>query len=209
MREISTILFDMYGVIIEESKGRFLPYTYMHFEAAEHDRIKRLFREEQLFTRAGNGELSSDAFLSLLGYENPQYHMKDYLDNYLTLDSGFIPFAEAYYQRLDFVLLSNDVSEWSAHITAHHGLNKYFKDKIVSGDVKCRKPDKRIFELTLERIGRAASECVFIDNSVINLEAAEALGVRPILFNRDGVEYAGRAVNSFAELTSLLCAGCV
>lgn len=200
MREISTIIFDMYGVILEESKGKFVPYTYMHFDASEHDQIRKRFREEQLFTRAGNGEFSSDTFLSLLGYEDPQYYMKDYLDNYLTLDSGFIPFAEAHYRKLDFVLLSNDVSEWSAYITEHYGLNKYFKDKIVSGDVKCRKPDKKIFELTLDRIGKAASECVFIDNSVINLEAAEALGIRPILFNRDGAEYAGRTVNSFAEL---------
>ena len=28
MQKISTILIDMYGVIIEESKGKFLPYTY-------------------------------------------------------------------------------------------------------------------------------------------------------------------------------------
>lgn len=200
MGEITTIILDMYGVIIEESRGKFVPYTYTHFDASEHDRIRKLFREEQLFTRAGNGEFSSDTFLSLLGYENPQYHMKDYLDNYLTLDNRFLPFAEAFYRRYDFVLLSNDVSEWSAYITEHYGLNKYFKDKIVSGDVKCRKPDKRIFELTLDKIGRAAAECVFVDNSVANLEAAAALGMNPVLFNRDGEVYTGEIVNSFEEL---------
>lgn len=204
MRRITTIILDMYGVIIEESKGKFVPYTYTHFDASEHDRIRKLFREEQLFTRAGNGEFSSDTFLSLLGYENPQYHMKDYLDNYLTLDNGFLPFAEAFYRQYDFVLLSNDVSEWSAYITEHYGLNKYFKDKIVSGDVKCRKPDKRVFELTLDRIGRPAPECVFVDNSVANLEAAAALGMNPVLFNRDGEVYTGEIVNSFEELAQWL-----
>lgn len=204
MRRITTIILDMYGVIIEESKGKFVPYTYTHFDASEHDRIRKLFREEQLFTRAGNGEFSSDTFLSLLGYENPQYHMKDYLDNYLTLDNGFLPFAEAFYRQYDFVLLSNDVSEWSAYITEHYGLNKYFKDKIVSGDVKCRKPDKRIFELTLDRIGRAAPECVFVDNSVANLETAAALGMNPVLFNRDKESYAGVTVDSFEELAQWL-----
>lgn len=200
MREISTIILDMYGVIIEESKGKFVPYTYTHFDETQHDRIRKLFREEQLFTRAGNGEISSDTFLSMLGYENPQYHMRDYLDNYLTVDKGFLPFAEAFYRQYDFVLLSNDVSEWSAYLTEHYGLNKYFKEKIVSGDVKCRKPDKKIFELTLDKIGRAASECVFVDNSVTNLEAAAALGMNPVLFNRDGEAYTGEIVNSFEEL---------
>ena len=30
MQNISTILLDMYGVIIEESKGNFIPYTNAH-----------------------------------------------------------------------------------------------------------------------------------------------------------------------------------
>ena len=113
--------------------------------------MTKQFRQEQLFTKAGNGEISSDMFLALLGFENPQYHMKNYLKNYLTLDSAFITFAEKYSKSIDFVLLSNDVSEWSAFITDYYNLDKYFKDKIVSGDVKCRKPDKQIFEIALKK----------------------------------------------------------
>ena len=84
--------------------------------------------------------------LTLLGYDNPVFHMKNYIENYLTLDSGFIPFAEKYYEQYDFVLLSNDVSEWSRYITEYHRLDRYFKEKIVSGDVKCRKPERKIYE---------------------------------------------------------------
>lgn len=47
----------MYGVILEESKGNFIPYTFQHFNNTEYDRFTRLFREEQLFTKAGNGEM--------------------------------------------------------------------------------------------------------------------------------------------------------
>lgn len=204
MEKITTILIDMYGVILEESKGRFIPYTFHCFEKAEHERLKRQFKEEQLFTRAGLGEFTSDEFLSMLGYDNPQYHMKDYIEKHLTLDSGFIPFAEKYYQQYDFVLLSNDVSQWSSYITEYHQLNKYFTGKIVSGDVRCRKPEEKIYELALERIGKRPKECLFIDNSVKNLEAAELLGIVPVLFNRDGEEYEGRIVNSFGELDRML-----
>lgn len=142
--------------------------------------------------------------MSLLGYENPQYHMKNYIENYLTLDSSFINFAEAYYKKYDFVLLSNDVSEWSSYIIEYHQLTKYFKYKIVSGDVKCRKPEKRIYELTLEKIKKSPSECLFIDNSVKNLEVASQLGIQTILFNRDDESYADTIVNSFSELDILL-----
>ena len=90
----SVLLIDMYGVIIEESKGNFIPYTLAHFPEAEHGRLLRALREEQLFTRAGNGELSSEVFLKKLGYADPVETMRDYLEHYLTLDAGFKPFAE-------------------------------------------------------------------------------------------------------------------
>lgn len=204
MQKISTIMLDMYGVIIEESKGNFIPYTYEHFNETEYERLTRQFKQEQLFTKAGNGEISSDTFLTLLGYEDTQYHMENYLKNYLTLDSAFIPFAEKYYKSVDFVLLSNDVSEWSAFITDYYKLDKYFKDKIVSGDVKRRKPDKQIFELTLERIGKKPSECIFVDNSAANLNVSNELGICPVLFNRDKVEYEGITVNTFEELAEIV-----
>ncbi|MBR2409840.1 MAG: HAD-IA family hydrolase [Lachnospiraceae bacterium] len=204
MNKITTLIFDMYGVIIEESKGNFIPYTYNHFDESEYERITRQFRVEKLFTKAGNGEINSDTFLSMLGFENPQFHMKDYIENHLTLDAGFVPFAERFAGQYEFVLLSNDVSEWSAYITEHHGLDKYFSHKIVSGDVKCRKPERKIYELALERIGKKPEECLFIDNTVKNLLVAQELGIVPVLFDRDKEEYAGVKVNTFEELAQVI-----
>lgn len=204
MRKITTILLDMYGVILEESKGNFIPYTFKSFDQAEYDRLTRQFREEKLFTRAANGEMTSDEFLMRLGFEDPRFHMINYINNFLTLDPGFREFAEKYYRQYDFVLLSNDVAEWSAWITEHHDLDQYFTQKIVSGDVKCRKPDRKIYEIALEKAGKKPEECCFVDNSVKNLITAAELGIEPILFNRDGEEYTGTIVNSFAELADLL-----
>lgn len=204
MSKKKSILLDMYGVILQESKGYFIPYTYEHFDESEYERITYLFRKEKLFTKAGNGELSSDEFLTMLGYQDPQRHMRDYIENHLTLDPSFVPFAERFYKNQDFVLLSNDVSEWSTYITSFYQLDKYFRYKIVSGDVKCRKPDKQIFEIALEEIKKQPGDCLFIDNSVENLRAAEELGIVPILFNRDGVEYDGITVNTFKELAEII-----
>lgn len=204
MNKITTILFDMYGVIIEQSKGKFIPYTFKSFDESQHERLNKQFREDKLFLKAGNGEIDSDTFLSLLGFADPRYHMKDYIENYLTLDPGFKPFAEEFSEEYEFVLVSNDVAAWSEYLTEYHGLNKYFKEKIVSGDVKCRKPDRRIYELALERAGKSPDECIFIDNKVENLLIADELGIYPVLFNRDGEEYDGTVVNTFEELAVLL-----
>ena len=181
------ILIDLYGVIIEESKGYFIPYTYEHFAESEYERITKAFREEKIFSKAQIGVLSSNEFLEYLGYDDPFAAMKDYLSNYLTLDVGFETFAEKVGSEYKLVLLSNDVSEWSEYLTDIHGINK-----------------SEIFELTLSRLGCRAEDCVFIDNSVNNLQVAASLGIKPILFNRDGVTYDGTVVNNFLELESVL-----
>jgi putative hydrolase of the HAD superfamily len=207
MNNIQYIFIDMYGVIIEESKGYFIPYTYKHFAESEYERITKAFREEKLFGKAQVGKLSSHDFLAHLGYDDPEAAMKDYLENYLTLDADFKGFAEKAVKEYKLVLLSNDVSEWSKYLTELHGIDKYFHDKIVSGDVGFKKPDSEIFTLAASRLGCRVENCVFIDNGVNNLNAAVELGIKTILFNRDCVEYEGVTVNSFSELENLLLDG--
>lgn len=204
MEKRRTLLIDMYGVIIEESKGYFIPYTFEHFDKKEHDRLTKAFREEKLFTKAGNGYLSSDEFLSTLGYRNPTETMQDYLTDFLTLDQDFPWFAEQNYQLYDFVLLSNDVKEWSKHLFELHGLHKYFKDSIVSGEIHMRKPESRIFLYAVQRIRCNPQKCIFIDNSVRNLDAAQEIGINTVLFNRDHETYSGNIVNNFRELDHFL-----
>lgn len=201
---ITTVILDMYGVIIKESKGRLIPYALAHFPEAEHERIGRLIHDEQLFTRSALGEISSDEFLGRLGFADPQFTMRDYLDQCVTFDEGFLAFAERFKGRVRFALLSNDVSEWSRYIVARYGLDAYLCERIVSGDVHCRKPDSRIYQIALERLGVGGDECAFVDNSVANLDAAARFGMSAVLFNTDGVQYGGATVYAFSALAGWL-----
>ncbi|WP_202945080.1 HAD family hydrolase [Mycolicibacter sinensis] len=55
-----------------------------------------------------------------------------------------------------------------------------FTDTVISSVVGMRKPDPRIYEIALQRCGRPAHECVFVDDSEANLAPARALGIRSI-----------------------------
>lgn len=204
IKNYTTIFIDMYGVILKESKGNFAPYTYKNFPESEHERIKKLFDEEKLFIKAQLGAVSSEEFLKKLGFDNPENAVKDYIENNLTLDEGFIAFAEKVKEKYDLVLISNDIAEWSDYITRFFGIEKYFKSKFISSDIQSRKPDFKIFDTALEKLGLSAAECIFVDNRAKNLVAAEEVGLSPILFDRDGEHYYGASVSSFAELLSLI-----
>ncbi len=204
IKTYTTLLIDMYGVILNESKGRLLDYSRDNLTKEEYERVEKLIYDQRLFDKAGLGEINAREFMNMLGYSDWEYHSKRYIDNYLTLDSGFIDFAERVKDKYELVLLSNDVSEWSSYICEKFGLNKYFKHKTVSAEVKCRKPSLEIYDLTLDKINRSPYECMFIDNNAQNLVAAEEVGISPILFNRDNEHYYGMTVYSFSELYDMI-----
>jgi 2-haloacid dehalogenase len=58
----------------------------------------------------------------------------------------------------------------------------WFESILVSADVGLIKPDPRIFELLLARIGRPPAACVYIDDNPKNVAAAAALGLDAIAF---------------------------
>jgi len=65
-----------------------------------------------------------------------------------------------------------------------------FDDAVISGHVGAVKPDRRIFEILFERVGRRPEELVFVDDQIKNIEAARALGMPAIHF-RPGVDLEG------------------
>jgi len=66
--------------------------------------------------------------------------------------------------------------------TIHPFLADSFIDMVVSGEEKLLKPDPAIFRVLLERQNLAAQDCVFIDDSAPNVEAARLLGFHALLF---------------------------
>jgi epoxide hydrolase-like predicted phosphatase len=55
--------------------------------------------------------------------------------------------------------------------------HEMFDAVVISGEVGMRKPEPRIFELALKRIGLPAEECVFIDDVAHNIVGAELAGL--------------------------------
>jgi HAD superfamily hydrolase (TIGR01509 family) len=68
---------------------------------------------------------------------------------------------------------------------AEWGIRDLFDVVFCSGDEGVIKPDPAAFALTLERLGVAPGEAVFIDDTPGHVEAARALGLSGIHFTTD------------------------
>ena len=63
--------------------------------------------------------------------------------------------------------------------------HRYFDGTIVSAFEGCIKPERRIYEILLERYGLKAQECLFIDDMPANVQGARNAGMDAYLFNND------------------------
>jgi putative hydrolase of the HAD superfamily len=137
------------------------------------------------------GEISEAAFLEqltdalepLLGHR-PQMHR----------------FREIYFEALDpnppmielmrelkaggyrMAMLTNNVREWEPLWRPMLPVDEIFETVVDSGFVGCRKPESRIYALTLERIGLPAERCLFVDDIEVNCEGAEGAGMTAVHF---------------------------
>lgn len=82
--------------------------------------------------------------------------------------------------------LTNWSSELFVHARERHAFLAWFDDIVVSGEEGTLKPSDEIFQILHQRIGRPLTECVFVDDSPANVEAAARSGVDAIEFTDAG-----------------------
>jgi putative hydrolase of the HAD superfamily len=83
---------------------------------------------------------------------------------------------------LRLAICTNNVREWESRWRAMLPIDEIFDVVVDSAFVGTRKPEPRIYEITLERVGASPDEAVFIDDVEHNCDAARALGIRSVWF---------------------------
>jgi putative hydrolase of the HAD superfamily len=99
-------------------------------------------------------------------------------------------------------LLTNNVREWEHKWRSMlPEIDEIFEVIVDSAFVGMRKPDPRIYTLTVERLGDGVrpEDCVFIDDIEVNCQAARELGMKAVQFHS--------AEQTIAEVEALLDRG--
>ncbi len=98
---------------------------------------------------------------------------------------------------LKVALLTNNVKEFGSAWRATFPVDELFEAVVDSSEVGMRKPDRRIYALTCERLAVAPSAAVFVDDNRDNVEAARAVGM-------DAVHFGDDPLVGLAELDTIL-----
>jgi epoxide hydrolase-like predicted phosphatase len=94
--------------------------------------------------------------------------------------------------RYQVALLSNAFPTQRQAIREQHGLDVHaeFDVYVNSAEVGLSKPDPAIYQLTLERLGVAPEQAIFLDDSLRNIDSARQLGICTIHFVEPDVSLA-------------------
>lgn len=177
---IKWVVFDAMGVLFvvgDDTNELLVPFIQQRNTAVSREQVNASY------LRVSLGEIVPVEFWRQvgLGQRYPEVE-KEYLDSQLTLNRTVVSVAESLASHYRIGLLSNDVSDWSVYLRAKHRLD-FFSAVVISGDVRLRKPDPRIYESFLHLTGATGAECVFVDDRAKNLVPAKAIGMRTILFS--------------------------
>jgi 2-haloacid dehalogenase len=176
------ILFDMGGVLLQWSPLALYQKHFPHIPRAE---IETFFREVDFTAwnlQQDKGRSFDEGVRELSArFPHRAELIRAYHDHWPDCISGPIHGTEAMLQRLKrdglgLYGLTNFSTEKFALTRQMFPFISLLDDVIVSGDVKLVKPDPAIYALTLARIGCAAPECVFVDDSLHNITAAREFG---------------------------------
>ncbi|MEA3051732.1 MAG: 2-haloacid dehalogenase [Sphingomonadales bacterium] len=105
-----------------------------------------------------------------------------------------IPGVHAIVEALDerdvplFAITNFSAEFWAPFRTREDEFFRRFRGIVVSGEEKLLKPDPAIYYRALDRFGLKAAEALFVDDRLINVEGAEAVGMHGHLFtDADGL----------------------
>ena len=81
-----------------------------------------------------------------------------------------------------YTILTNNSPEIEAHMEAVYKIPKFYDHFISSGTYNLGKNDPKLFEEVLAKLMATPEQCIFVDDTRDNVEAAASLGITGILY---------------------------
>lgn len=187
MSQIKAIVFDFGNVLLEWNPRN----VYQRFFPDDPDGIERFlqevhFMEWNLLQDKGRPFAEGVAVLSK---EFPHYaHLiQAFHDHWVeslgdSIDGTIEIMKELKQAGYPLYGLSNWSAETFPYARQKHDFFDLLDDMVISGEVGHVKPNSEIFQIMLDRIRRPAEECLFIDDSLANIQQAQKMGFTAVHF---------------------------
>lgn len=180
------VLWDLGGVILrtEDWEPR---HCLDRMLDLPNGKIYKLVFESEISRKATIGEATNDDLWMWVGQQlelssDELAFVRDEFWSGDQIDLELIRFIRARTNGTKMGLLSNGWSSTRRFLEERWHIADIFDDIIVSAEVELAKPDRRIYQLALDRLGVEAEQTIFIDDFDENIQGARELGIHGIRF---------------------------
>ncbi len=184
---IKAIIFDFGNVLLEWNPR----YVYQRYFPNDPEGMEHFLEEVDFMNwnaQQDKGRTFAEG-VALLSEQFPHYSglIQAYHDNWRdSIGTSYTGTVKLLKELKQAGYRVYGLSNWSAE-TFPYARQKYdffelLDDMVISGQVGHIKPDPEIFHILLEKIGRPAQECLFIDDALTNIHQAQKIGFQTIHF---------------------------
>ncbi len=184
---IKAIIFDFGGPIVDQETGMKSVYQkHDDLNNLEHGTLKKLFGQYVNGGHTAEFQNVTDFIEKTKPSINMTVEALNEVFNEVKSSQRIRPEMIVYIEELKkkykIAILSNAISGLEETLQDVLQIYHLFDLVVSSYNLKIQKPDPRIYNHTLKKLGIQAQEAVFIDDVVENVRAAEALGIRGVVF---------------------------
>jgi len=182
MPTISTIIFDFGAVFIDLNKEATNSNALALFKLKEWP--EKVVKQNILYEQ---GLITTEAFLEFYTENFPQLSKDEVIENWNSILADFpkkrLEFIKklASEEKYKLILLSNTndlhINWIIENIPFYEDFKKQFDVFYLSHEIKLRKPNAEIYEFVLNENNLKAEDCLFIDDTKANTDAAAKLGI--------------------------------
>ncbi len=200
MKSYKNILFDFGGVLFNID-FQLTIQAFKDLGFGDFDNMFSQYKINNFFADFEKGLITDEDFYAILIKEstvpvNKEDIKKAWNKMLLSYRMESMGYLNRLQEKYKLYLLSNTNSihynDFIASLKNTEGaktLNSYFTKAWYSHEIGFRKPDFNCYEFILEDAGILASETLFIDDTISNLEAAEKLGFQTkLMLPEDRIE---------------------
>jgi epoxide hydrolase-like predicted phosphatase len=184
---IKNIIFDIGNVLLQFNPLDYLKKIF-NDDIIEKLIYKEVFKSEEWIS-LDRGILTEDQAVKVISQRNPVHkaHIEICMDNWidiLTPIEGTVKIVSILKENgYNLYLLSNFHSLAFETIYSKYDFFNLFDGGVISCKENVLKPEAEIYTKLLDDYNLAPEECLFIDDTLINVEAANKLGINTIQFS--------------------------
>jgi len=182
---IKATIWDFSGVILQPRVAD--PHAFIASElGVPAEEIRKYFDGVRNFNMDIGEESEQDFYMRMikeLGLpKDDKKIFDDYLFDLFEVNRELIDFIAWSKPKIKPALCSNFSASLRPLIRDKYKIENLFDAIVVSSEVKMLKPQAEIYQLTLQQLGVMPQEALFIDDQEKNIEGAEAVGLRGIVY---------------------------